>query len=107
MDIHESTADAKEKVSKALALFRERVLNHNRIEYEETIKLYDDKHGPVNPEDDEAVEIRIFDILEGVTTDQPDGIPEGVKLPADILVVPGVISDGKVSQYGILFTLID
>ena len=96
MDIHESTADAKEKVSVALDLFRQRVLNFNRIEFAQAIQHFDDADGPVDLEDDEALELRIIDIIAQVTTDEPDEVPNGVKLPADILVVPGVISDGEV-----------
>ena len=99
MDIHESTASAKEKVSIALDLFRERVRNHNRIEYVQAIEELENSDGPVDLEDSEAVEMRIINIIGGVTTDDLDEIPNGVKTPADILVAPGIISDGEISSH--------
>lgn len=63
MDISEPTADTREKVSTALNLFRQRVLEHNRIEARFFIKYFDDIDGAIGPGDEEAREERILDIL--------------------------------------------
>lgn len=72
----------------------------NRIEAAEVIKEFD----KIDLEDNEARKDRILDILSETTTQDPGKFPGGVRLPADILVVPGALANGKVPKLRLVFT---